>query len=369
MKIAYVFPSLAVWGGIERILTDKMNWLCRHGCEVAIITTDQGDHPTVYDLDPRIRHIDLGICFHHQYRYRRLHRLFDLWQRNRLFGRRLNVQLKQLQPDILVTAANGLAGLITQTRRQIPLVVESHTICQQLIGEGRLQALRRWRLLWQLKRADVLVALTEGDAEQWRRHVQNVVVIPDMVHVPERLQQATLKSRNVLFVGRLEPQKQVFRLIEAWRTVWNTHRDWTLTVCGDGSQREQLQQFIAEAAAEGIELVSPTRHVFSLYANTAMLVLTSSYEPFGLVMAEAMLCGVPVVAFDCPYGPRTIVSDGCDGLLVAPNSTAALAQAIARLMDDAGLRQRLGSAAAQNARRFEADQVMPLWEKLFQKRF
>jgi len=76
-----------------------------------------------------------------------------------------------------------------------------------------------------------------------------------------------------------------------------------------------------------------------------------------------------VVAFDCPYGPRTIVSDGCDGLLVAPNSTAALAQAIARLMDDAGLRQRLGSAAAQNARRFEADQVMPLWEKLFQKMF
>jgi len=67
-KLVYVFRSLAVWGGIERILTDKMNWLAAHGHNVSIITTDQGTHPLPYPLDERVHHIDLGIAFHHQYR-------------------------------------------------------------------------------------------------------------------------------------------------------------------------------------------------------------------------------------------------------------------------------------------------------------
>lgn len=364
MKIVYVFHSLALWGGIERILTDKANWLAARGHEVTLITTDQGRHPLTYPLGEGVSHVDLGVCFHHQYRYRGLRRLLDLWQRHRLFRKEMKAQLRRLQPDVLLCTTTAFVGQLVRWKGRVPLVVESHTICQRAVDGGPLRGLRRWWLFRQLRRADMLVALTEGDAAQWRRHLSHVAVIPNMVHVPDPLPTAMLTARRVIFVGRLEEQKQVDRLLSAWRLVWPTHRDWTLTVCGDGSQQGLVRQ-LSEQGTEGVELIAPTPRIFDCYAGASMLVLTSAYEPFGLVMAEAMMCGVPVVAFDCPYGPRAIVSDGVSGLLVPPQDDEALAAALARLMDDEALRRRMGAAAARSARRFVASQVMPQWETLF----
>lgn len=362
MKIVYVFRSLALWGGIERILTDKMNWLADHGHEVTIITTDQGSHPLTYPLDSRVRHTDLGISFHHQYRYHGLRRLLDLWKRQRLFCRKLKELLHQVQPDVLVCTTTCFVAQLVRLKGRVPLVVESHTICHRFVDEGRLRALRRWWLFRQLRRADVLVALTDGDAAQWRRHLCRVEVIPNMIRVPDPLPRSSLSSHRVIFVGRLEPQKQVERLLAAWRALWPAHSDWTLAIYGDGSLRERLQK---EARTEGVTFCQPTPRIFDCYASASMLVLTSAYEPFGLVLAEAMACGLPVVAFDCPYGPRAIISDGTDGILLPPQDDRALVGALSRLMDDEALRKRLGAAAMLSAQRFEPSKVMPAWERLF----
>ena len=265
---------------------------------------------------------------------------------------------------MLLCTTTAFAAQLARWKGRVPLVVESHTICRQTVDGGPLRGLRRWWLFRQLRRADVLVALTEGDAAQWRRHLSRVAVIPNMVHVPDPLPQAALTARRVIFVGRLEEQKQVARLLSAWHMVWPAHRDWTLTICGDGSQRTLVQRQM-EQGTEGVELMAPTPLIFDCYAGASILVLTSVYEPFGLVMAEAMMCGVPVVAFDCPYGPRSIVDDGVTGILVPPQDDEALAVALGRLMDDEALRRRMGAAAARWARRFDASQVMPLWEALF----
>jgi glycosyltransferase involved in cell wall biosynthesis len=109
----------------------------------------------------------------------------------------------------------------------------------------------------------------------------------------------------------------------------------------------------------------PTDDIMHEYLQSSVCVLSSRYEGFSLVILEAMSCGVPVVSFDCPYGPRQIIRDGEDGLLVEYLNPQALADGICRLIEDAELRKHMGQAARQNILRFSKDAVMKQWEELF----
>jgi len=365
MKIVYVFRSLAVRGGIERILTDKMNWLVEHGHEVTMLTTDQGSHPVPYTVDKRVRFTDLGICFHYQYRFSGLHRLFDMWRRNRRYARMVDEQLRKEQADVIVCATTSGADVLARKKGRTPLVVESHSIFQRLADVGRLRFVQRFRLLRALRSADVLVALTEGDAVQWRKKLDHVVVIPNMVHAPKEPQRADLKARRAIFAGRFDAQKQVDHLLRVWQIVQQRFPDWVLAVYGEGPLRGWMQDEVRRLGLH-VELNEPASNIFQCYAQCSVLLLTSEFEPFGLVLTEAMSCGLPVVAYDCPYGPRTIINDGEDGLLVPAGDVGAFAEALARLMADESLRRQFGARAMVTAKKFDAALVMPRWVDLFQ---
>ena len=95
------------------------------------------------------------------------------------------------------------------------------------------------------------------------------------------------------------------------------------------------------------------------------MILTSRYEPFGLVLPEAMSCGLPVVAFDCPYGPADIITDDIDGFLIRHRSIEKFANKVSLLIDHQELRQKVGRAGIESSQRYEASKIMPLWEDLF----
>ena len=114
-----------------------------------------------------------------------------------------------------------------------------------------------------------------------------------------------------------------------------------------------------------IYLHKPTEHIFECYNESSILISTSLFEPFGLVMIEAMSCGLPVVAFDCPYGPSDIITDGVNGFLVPYDNMQTYAEKLCMLMEDDSLRKRMGNAAYVTSKRFEADCIMPKWKVLF----
>ena len=101
--------------------------------------------------------------------------------------------------------------------------------------------------------------------------------------------------------------------------------------------------------------------------RSSMLLLTSVYEPFGLVMPEAMSCGLPVVAFDCPYGPADIITDGVDGFLVKNRDINEFADRVCQLIENKELRMRMGQATIKSAQRYRADLIMPKWKDLFEQ--
>ena len=181
------------------------------------------------------------------------------------------------------------------------------------------------------------------------------------------------RSRRVVAVGRICEQKGFDLLVEAWKTVAKCHPDWHLDIYGEGDQRHTLQQQITDGGLSQVVSLHPfTADVASVYARATFYVMSSRYEGFGLVLIEAMRCGLPCVSFDSPSGPSEIVTDGRDGILVPYRGLSrekridGLAQALCRMMDHEEQIPVMGHAAQEASQRFTVGNVIPMWERLFE---
>lgn len=368
MRILYIFRSLAVWGGIERILVDKMNYLSElSGMEVYMLTTDQGTHPITYLLNNKVKVEDLNICFYHQYKYGLFRRIFVRRQMVSRYKQLLANRIRTIRPDIIVCTTDDMISSLVKVKGAIPLVVESHSICNRTINYGRNylhKAIHRFFFLKSLNKADAVVALTQGDAEEWKKYHPFVVVIPNMVHL-SRETISSSKSNKVIFVGRFDYQKRVQEAIRIWSLIRPKYPDWVLDIYGDGELKKDIEN--AAKRVGGIIVNPPTTYIFDCYQKSSILISTSLFEPFGLVIPEAMSCGLPVVAYDCQYGPADIISDGVDGFLIKQDDINAFVEKLSMLMSNKELRKRMGDIGIQAVHRYEASQIMPLWQNLFQQ--
>lgn len=370
MKVLYVVTALAMHGGIERVLVDKLNWLVDNGdYEVELLTVNQGSHPIVFPLDLRVGNHDLGICFHHKYQFSGWKRIRMEYRMHKLFQQRLEEWIKKLSPHIIVFTRLDFVYDVMKVRGDIPVVYESHSSCLSYKFENENWLHRFQFSFWHnvIKNTKMVVALTQGDAEEWRKITPNVSVIPNVVHQNDTGCISDCRSKSVIFVGRYSYQKDVRTLLQIWDIVYQRHPDWHLHLYGDyGDEREILVPQI-KSMKKNVVVHEPTSTIYKEYLDGSMLLLTSRYEPFGLVLPEAMSCGLPVVAFDCPYGPADIISDGVDGFLIRNRSVEEFANKVCLLMESEDLRRKMGNAGVLSSQRYQTSCVMPLWIELFDK--
>ena len=256
---------------------------------------------------------------------------------------------------------------ICRVKGDVPLVFESHSSfwTSRFEGAGLMRRLHTWWMNQSAKRAQAVVALTEGDAAKWRKVNQSVFVIPDVVHLNEMGLYNDGDTKSVIFVGRLSKQKDIGSLLSVWQMVRQRNPDWKLNIYGEkGDVEESLWQKLQEVG-HGVTIHPPTADILEIYQQHAMLLLTSRYEPFGMVLPEAMSCGLPVVAFDCPYGPADIITDGIDGFLIKDRNMKDYADKVCHLIENQELRRQMGQTAIRSAQRYRADHIMPSWYKLF----
>lgn len=366
MTILYLFRSLAIWGGIERILVEKMNYLSKvYGMNVYLLTSDQGQHSIPYYLEDCVNREDLGINFHHKYRYGMFKRLWVGYQKIVHYERLLRSRIQMIKPDIIVCTTSDPVKSIIKVKGSIPLVIESHSIFVRTINQGKVRFLRtinRFKFLKAISRAQTIVTLTEGDAAEWRKYHHNVVVIPNFIH-KDSGEQASLESKHVIFVGRYDYQKRVQDAIQIWEEVCKRFPDWILDIYGEGEMKDEIERKVAYMG--NVIMHQPTDKIYDCYRSSSVLILTSLFEPFGLVMPEAMSCGLPVVAYDCPYGPAEIITDGQNGFLVKDRDAEAFVDKICLLMSNQELRERFGEAGRLSSMRFGADEIMLKWKSLF----
>ena len=365
MKILYTYRSLAVWGGVERILIDKMNYLvAQKEYEVYMLTTCQGNHTVPFALDPKVHLYDLGIQFHKQYQFSGLRRLVDASHRTKLFEKRFKEELEEIRPDIIICTTADPVCSIVKIKGKLPLIVESHSICcRTFFAKGLFQRFRAILLRKGLQKASCIVTLTEGDAIEWRKIHSHVQVIPNMVHL-NKGGLSSLSAKRVIFVGRFDYQKQPMEAIRIWQMVYPKHPDWHLDIYGEGEQKEELE-IVAEMLNMNIHINEPVSDIFDCYRNSSILISTSLFEPFGLVIPEAMSCGLPVISYDSPYGPSSIITNETDGFLIKANDVDSFANRINLLIDDKSLRAQMGYAASLSSCRFPVEIIMQSWLSLF----
>jgi hypothetical protein len=167
MRILYVTDAFAVWGGMERVLADKMNYLSEcYGYDVVLVTVNQGGHSIPFSLNPQIKHIDLGVRLHQQYMYSVIKRFFINRQLEDQLKSKLNDTLLQISADLIICTKLDFVGVLNEVRGRTPLIVESHTLCKADYYErpGLLRRLHIWEYKRQVRKANAVVALTAGDA-------------------------------------------------------------------------------------------------------------------------------------------------------------------------------------------------------------
>jgi glycosyltransferase involved in cell wall biosynthesis len=374
LKIVYLTPALYMAGGVERVLTLKANYFAEHfGYDISIILTEGKDKPLFYPLSEKVRIINLNIGFEELWTCSFLKKIVVYLKKQRQYRKMVEQELMRLRPDITISLLRREINFLTSIKDGSKKIGELHVnranyrnYNTEKVGLIKRLFARWWSysLLQKLRKLDRLVVLTEKDREAWTE-LDNVVALPDpLPFVPSSV--SLLSKKRVVAIARYSHEKGIDLLLKAWAIAEKKVEDWQLEIFGDGD-KTSFEQLIDTLGIDRTRcwLNGRTDDVEQEYLNSSLFVLSSRFEGFGMVIVEAMACGLPVVAFDCPWGPRSIISDGEDGLLVENGNVEALADALSRLMGDEVLRQSMAEKAIVNVKRFEIETIANQWLHVF----
>lgn len=373
MKLIYCTHSTYNPGGMERVLLNKVTYLSQLlGWEVAVVTTDQHQRPPFYPFPEKVRMTDLEINYSEDNEKGAWKKITGYLCKRKEHKRKLTALLLKEKPDIVVSLYPSESSFIPDIKDGSKKVLELH-YCKFF----RLQYGRKGLLGWIdklrtrqdeqiVRRFDKFVVLTNEDRRYWG-DLPNIEVIPNAaMHVSDAY--SDVMNKRVIAVGRLDYQKGFDRLIQAWELVQHTGKftDWKLDIYGQGEWQEMLQQMIDKAELQNtVCLNRPTKQIGEEYVKNDMLVMSSNYEGFPMVMIEAMACGLPVVSFDYKCGPKDIIQSGINGLLVPNGDIQALADAMMKVMEDEAYRKMLSLNARKVVDTYSEQAVMAQWIRLF----
>lgn len=375
MKILYALEAVNLKGGYDRIIIEKANYLAEHGCEVILSVASHALAEPFYHISEKVRIVDFGIDFHQQYNHSIIVRAFLYVWLMRCYRKALTSLVFSEHPDVVISSLGREIDFITDLKDGSAKVGESH-IAKAYVRNLHLMERRGfiYRLLaryWMKKiekaagKLDALVVLTQHDAQSWDGIAKTVVIPNSLPFNPSTI--SSCENKYAIFVGRFNEQKGLEYLIDSWEKVHRRCPEWLLHIYGEGEQEQLLRRLIDEYGLHDVVMVhKPTTEILDRYLESSMFILTSRFEGLPMVLIEAMACGLPIVSFDCPWGPAELIDNGKNGFLVEYLNTDEEADRICQLIESPTLRREMGENAKAYVKRFERDAVMKLWLDLFE---
>ena len=378
MRILFVIDKMQNYAGIERILSCKMNYISEQTTHNVFLTTyDQQSKGLPFQLHDKILYQPIHVPMPLRNQMTMTCWLRSYIQARCQFKRLFLSLLNEIRPDIVICTVYSfqVLDIIINVchKHSIRTIMESHTKGETVTMAHKfkynrhlhkLLSLWDYHIMKSLHYCSCVVTLTRQDVPFWQRYIQRIEVIPNMLTItPKSVSDYGVK--RVISAGRYMSEKGFDRLLKAWNLINDSLCDWELYIFGNGDRTPYQKIVDRLQLGENIHLMPATEDIAEEFSKSSIYVMSSRYEGFGLVLAEAMSCGLPCISFDCPYGPREIITDGEDGLLAENGNIEVLAQKIEQLMSDEELRKDMGTKAIQNISRFKPETIMAQWINLF----
>jgi glycosyltransferase involved in cell wall biosynthesis len=365
MKVLFLIYSLH-GGGAERVTTNLANHWSRKGWQVTILTV-AAHRLDFYQLHPGVQRISLNLASQGG------NVLIGLWNNIRRIWV-LRKILKRVRPDValgMTTRANVSLAFAAYGVTSVSTIGCERTYPPRLAASSLWGLLRRWAYPHL-----TAVAAQSNDAKAWlelNTRARRVAAIPNSTEWPLPIHEPVVTPANLtngkrvaLAVGRLETVKGFDLLIDAFAPLPARYSNWILVIIGEGSQRRALEAQISERGlAAKVFLPGMVGNVAQWYSSADLYVLSSRFEGFPNTLLEALAHGLPAVSFDCNTGPRDIIRDGIDGILVPAGDPSALRSALDQLMGDDEMRRSFAERAPEARERFSMERITGMWEELF----
>ncbi len=362
MVIAYCPSVLNSFGGPEILIGIKLtSWANISGNKIYLITPER-DFILPYLEDERISYIKLDVNYRHNKTLFPWN-LFILARKLIRHRRLLKKTLLNILPDIVVSAG--------EEKYFLPFLHGPWKIVREVHGtkaeRNRMKIIGEQIEERLFSKYDRTILLTEEQRnKEWFR-LANTIVIPN----PCRLRPqnpSTLNHNRIIAVGRLVYEKNHRDLLKAFFTLVGDFPQWRLDIFGNGPKYKELEdQIVAAGLSEKVGLKAPVENIEKELLSSSIFVCTSLFESFSLAIVEAMGCGLPVVSYNCPYGPREIIKDGENGFLVSHGNVNMLAEKLRVLMEDEFIRKKMGGRAREHVKKYSIDVVTKEWRDLFEE--
>ncbi|TDD74041.1 glycosyltransferase family 4 protein [Flavobacterium caseinilyticum] len=360
MKLLYIVPNVNNEGGVARVLSIKTNYLIEKlGYEVHILTQNEGFSPLFYSFNS-------SIIFHDILLKGNFLQFFNS------FSKGLKTKIKAVQPDAIIVCDNGLKAYLIPfiLKNKVPLILEMHSSKFIEERESKNKILTKIATSCMnifkrmaIKKYDRFVVVTSESSKEW--NIRNTNVIPNPLWFTSEKSSA-LENKKVIAVGRHTYEKGFDRMLQIWKKVIQKHPDWTLEIYGKSDGKVDLRLLAVNLnMLENVIFHEPIQNINEKYSEASFYLMTSRFEAFGMVLIEAMASGLPCVAYNCPCGPKAIISKNQDGFLIENDNESDYVKAVETLIENATLRTEMGRKAKLASEKYNIDTIMETWNQLF----
>ncbi|MCC8424858.1 glycosyltransferase family 4 protein [Mucilaginibacter sp. UR6-11] len=362
MKLLYITNGINGAGGLERVLSIKTKYLAEdYRYDITILTLNELVHAPFYEFSDKVKLVSINVGG-------------NLVSYIKSYISGINKLVKDFAPDVISVCDDGLKGFFIPTilKKNTVIIYERHVSKEIEMQEGfsllkQISVKIKWLLMNKLARNfSKFIVLTNGNIKEWPG-LDNISIIANPLSFYPS-QSSLLKNKKIIAVGKHGYQKGFDILLRSWQLVQQLHPDWQLNIYGKIEPAAKLQQLANELKVnETVFFYPPEKNIQDKYLQSSIYVMSSRYEGFGMVLIEAMACGVPCVSFDCNYGPSDIIQNEIDGYVVENSNERALANSINELIAKPDLREAMGEKAKQNVKRFLSETIVKQWDDLFNK--
>lgn len=342
MKIVFLINSLSQRSGSERVACNLANLLSsEYRFNISILNRDTNHQNSAYSLNKDIQVLDLSGNYFQFYS-----KIFTYIRKNK--------------PDFILVHNMGklslLASLLKKDRCKIISLEHVAFISRS-----------RWLKIISpifYRRINSIVTLTQNDLRHYKNWHSNVCCIPNLS--PFQIEYMPMSKENkIIAIGRLTYQKNFKALLEVWKIVYQNIPNWKLEIYGEGEELSVLKEFICNNELKNVDLMGNTEDIEDIYKKSAILVMTSKYEGLPMVLIEAQSFGIPIVSFNCPYGPSEIIEQNYNGILIKNEDIDSFAHQIIALTKNNDYLDLLSRNSLESAKKFSKEVILERWKNLF----